>query len=185
MNAIFENATQPWVLLAGAIWTPTQIFCFAAFVFAVAVILYGLFGYPLLLGFIAKHTDNPVHKDDQLRSVSFVIAVRNGEKFIERKLRSIFALNYPRELMEILVVSDGSDDRTDEIAASFASEGVKVLRVPHGGKPEALNVASRRLQAKSSCSPMCAKRWTATACAISSRTSEILRWDRLVPSYMW
>ncbi len=141
MSAIFENATQPWVLLAGAIWTPTQIFCFAAFVFAVAVILYGLFGYPLLLGFIAKHTDNPVHKDDQLRSVSFVIAVRNGEKFIERKLRSIFALNYPRELMEILVVSDGSDDRTDEIAASFASEGVKVLRVPHGGKPEALNVA--------------------------------------------
>ena len=69
-------------MFSAAIWTPTQIFCFTAFALAVAVILYGLFGYPLLLGFIAKRTNNPIHKDDKLRSVSFVIAVRNGEKFI-------------------------------------------------------------------------------------------------------
>ena len=118
-----------------------QILSITVFAFACAVIFYVLFGYPLLLGWLAKRANNPVHKDDKLRSVSFVIAVYNGEKFLERKLKSIFSLNYPRELMEVLVVSDGSTDRTDEIARSFASQGVRFLRVPHGGKAAALNAA--------------------------------------------
>jgi cellulose synthase/poly-beta-1,6-N-acetylglucosamine synthase-like glycosyltransferase len=115
--------------------------CVAVFALACAVMFYALFGYPLLLDWIARRTQNPVHKDDKLRTVSFVIAVYNGEKFLERKLKSIFALNYPRELMEVLVVSDGSSDRTDEIARSFAGEGVKFLRVARGGKAAALNAA--------------------------------------------
>jgi cellulose synthase/poly-beta-1,6-N-acetylglucosamine synthase-like glycosyltransferase len=102
---------------------------------------YVLFGYPLLLDWMAKHANNPVHKDDKVRTVSFVIAVYNGEKFLERKLKTILSLNYPRERVDILVVSDGSTDRTDEIARSFASQGVRFLRVPHGGKAAALNAA--------------------------------------------
>ena len=117
-------------------WTSLGVF-FTAF----GLIVYALFGYPILLGLIARSRNNVIHKDDKLRTVSFVIAVRNGEKFLARKLRSVFALNYPRDLMEILVISDGSDDRTDEIARSFASEGVRFLRVPHGGKPAALSAA--------------------------------------------
>ena len=116
-----------------------QIICSAVFTLACAVALYALIGYPLLLDRLARRANNPVHKDDKRRSVSFVIAVYNGEKFLERKLRTLFALNYPRELMEILVVSDGSSDRTDEIAHSFAGEGVKFLRVERGGKAAALN----------------------------------------------
>jgi poly-beta-1,6-N-acetyl-D-glucosamine synthase len=109
------------------------------FTFACAVMFYALFGYPLLLNWLANRSHNPVHKDDKLRTVSFVIAVYNGEKFLERKLKAIFAQNYPRELMDVLVVSDGSTDRTDEIARSFADQGVRFLRVPHGGKAAALN----------------------------------------------
>ncbi len=116
-----------------------QILSIIVFVLASAVIFYVLFGYPMLLGWLAKRANNPVHKDGQLRSVSFIIAVYNGEKFLERKLKSIFSLNYPRELMEVLVISDGSTDRTDEIARNFAGEGVHFLRVPHGGKALALN----------------------------------------------
>jgi len=119
--------------------SPMQILCVTVFVLACAVMLYALVGYPLLLGWLARYRHHPVHKDDQLRSVSFVMAVYNGEKFLERKLQAIFAQNYPRELMEILVVSDGSTDRTDEIARSFAAQGVKFLQVPHGGKAAALN----------------------------------------------
>src|SRR5208283_3978427 len=111
------------------------------FALAGACMFYALFGYPMLLGWMAKRSHNPVHKDDELRTVSFVIAVYNGEKFLERKLKSIFSLNYPRDLMEILVVSDGSTDRTDEIARSFAAQGVKFLRVERGGKAAALNAA--------------------------------------------
>src|SRR5215475_8814524 len=119
--------------------SPAQIFCSAVFLLGCGIALYALIGYPLLLGRLAQRAHNPVHKDDRLRSVSFVIAVYNGEKFLERKLRTILALHYPRELMEILVVSDGSTDRTDEIARSFAGEGVKFLRVERGGKAMALN----------------------------------------------
>src|SRR5271169_3888332 len=93
------------------------------FVIAGATICYVLFGYPLLLNWMARRADNPVHKDDKLRTVSFVIAVYNGEKFLERKLKTILSLNYPRDLMDILVVSDGSTDRTDEIARSLAGQG--------------------------------------------------------------
>ncbi|MGA2904104.1 MAG: glycosyltransferase family 2 protein [Candidatus Korobacteraceae bacterium] len=118
---------------------PAQIICVTVFTLACAVMFYALVGYPLLLDFLAKRANNPVRKDDKLRTVSFVIAVYNGEKFLERKLKAIFAQNYPRELMEILIVSDGSSDRTDEIARGFANQGVKFLRVPHGGKAAALN----------------------------------------------
>ena len=117
----------------------SQIMCIAVFTMACAIMFYALIGYPLLLDWLAKRADNPVLKDDKLRTVSFVIAVYNGEKFLERKLKDIFAQNYPRELMEVLVVSDGSTDRTDEIARSFAGQGVKFLRVPQGGKAAALN----------------------------------------------
>jgi cellulose synthase/poly-beta-1,6-N-acetylglucosamine synthase-like glycosyltransferase len=118
-----------------------QILSITIFALACATMFYALFGYPLLLGWMARHANNPVHKDDKLRTVSFVIAVYNGEKFLERKLKTILSLNYPRNLMDILVVSDGSTDRTDEIARSFASQGVRFLRVAHGGKAAALNAA--------------------------------------------
>lgn len=119
--------------------SPAQIVSVVVFTLACAVACYALICYPLMLNWIARRTHNPVHKDEKLRTVSFVIAVYNGEKFLERKLRTIFAQNYPRELMEILVVSDGSTDRTDAIARSFAGQGVKFLRVERGGKAAALN----------------------------------------------
>jgi len=116
-----------------------QVLSITVFAIASATMFYALFGYPLLLNWMARRANNPVRKDTRLRTVSFVIAVYNGEKFLERKLKTILALNYPRDMMEILVVSDGSTDRTDEIARSFAPQGVRFLRVPHGGKAAALN----------------------------------------------
>ena len=126
-------------LISYTMLDPAQIICVAVFTLACAIMFYALFGYPLLLDFLARRAHKPVRKDDRLRTVSFVIAVYNGDKFLERKLKDIFAQNYPRELMEVLVVSDGSTDRTDDIARSFAKDGVKFLRVPHGGKAAALN----------------------------------------------
>ena len=122
--------------------SPIQGICVLVVVLSSATIMYTLFGYPLLLGWMANHQEKPVRRDNVLRSVSFVIAVHNGEKFLERKLNSILALNYPRDLIEIIVVSDGSDDRTDEIARSFESQGVRLIQVPRGGKPAAISVAA-------------------------------------------
>jgi len=60
---------------------------------------------------------------------------------VRRKLECLLALDYPRELLQILVVSDGSTDATDEIVESFADRGIRLLKAPRGGKAAALNRA--------------------------------------------
>jgi biofilm PGA synthesis N-glycosyltransferase PgaC len=112
----------------------------ALFLVCVAIVLYVIVGYPLLLAWLAHGSCKAVIKDQTIRTVSIVIAARNGEMFVEAKLRSVLALNYPREEMQIILVSDGSTDRTDEIAASFRNDGVEVYRIDRGGKAAALNL---------------------------------------------
>jgi cellulose synthase/poly-beta-1,6-N-acetylglucosamine synthase-like glycosyltransferase len=105
------------------------------------LILYVLAGYPLLLGLLARRRARPVRRGPIQPSVSIIVAVHNGERFIEDKLCSILALDYPRDLVEVIVASDGSTDRTDELVMRFAGQGVSLLRLPRGGKPAALNAA--------------------------------------------
>ena len=112
------------------------LFCGAA-----ALGLYIVLGYPLLLGLMARLRPKPILKSRQRKTVSVVIPAYNGEKFIGTKLKSILDLDYPRELVEILVVSDGSTDRTDSIVQGFGEQRVRLVRVPHGGKCAALNAA--------------------------------------------
>jgi poly-beta-1,6-N-acetyl-D-glucosamine synthase len=110
------------------------------FVLAAALILYFLAGYPLLLAFYPWRNAPAVAKDPaQIRSVTVLLPVYNGEAFLRAKLESILALDYPKELLEVLVISDASTDASDAIAGEFASSGVRLLRVPKGGKAAALN----------------------------------------------
>jgi biofilm PGA synthesis N-glycosyltransferase PgaC len=121
-----------------------QSFFLIGFLIACVFIAYTVAGYPLILRWLARRFGRPVEKHFELRSVSFVIAVHNGANFLSDKLRSILDLDYPRELVEILVVSDASTDDTDEIARSFGPQGIQLICVPRGGKPAALNVAVPR-----------------------------------------
>lgn len=101
-------------------------------------------GYPLLLAVLAWFAPKPVNKRFTEKSVTILLAVYNGEKWIRAKIESILRLNYPRSRMQILVVSDGSTDQTDDMVAEFQPEGVELLRVPHGGKALALNAGMAR-----------------------------------------
>jgi len=101
-----------------------------------AGVIYVLAGYPLLLGWMARRQERPLLKAYHLKRVTILLAVRNGAPWIRRKLESILALDYPRELLDIVVISDGSTDATEEIAGEY---DVRVLRVSHGGKALALN----------------------------------------------
>lgn len=84
----------------------------------------------------------PEHK---LPSVSVLIPARNEEKVIGKLIESIAQMNYPKEKLEIVVINDGSEDRTEEIVKNYAShdERVKILNIPKEesgrGKSEALN----------------------------------------------
>lgn len=100
---------------------------------------YVLVGYPLLLYVLARWTPKQIQKADRPLTVTVILPVYNGGEWIRRKLTSIFALDYPRELMEILVVSDGSTDNTEQLVAEW--EGVHFVRLPKGGKALALNKA--------------------------------------------
>lgn len=115
----------------------------AAIVFLISSSLAGyvLIGYPVLLALLARYFGKPPVKRELAESVSVIIAVRNGERWLSAKLDSVFGLHYPADKLEVIVVSDGSTDRTEEIARSWAGKGVRLLIVPPGGKPAALNAA--------------------------------------------
>ena len=70
-----------------------------------------------------------------LTSFTVLLPARHEEAVIQETIQRVVELDYPRELMEIVVVSDASTDATDDIARSFSGEGVELIRVPRGGKP--------------------------------------------------
>jgi cellulose synthase/poly-beta-1,6-N-acetylglucosamine synthase-like glycosyltransferase len=117
----------------------------ALFLCSVGFCAYTLFGYPLLLGLLARWRTRPVRKAAWSATVSVILPVYNGERWMAAKLESILALNYPAELVEILVVSDGSTDATASIVGGFTGRAkLEFLAVPKRGKAAALNTALAR-----------------------------------------
>jgi biofilm PGA synthesis N-glycosyltransferase PgaC len=117
----------------------------ALYLLSVAFCVYTLLGYPLLLGLMARWRTRPVRKAAWPATVSVILPVYNGEPWVAAKLESILALNYPAELLEILVVSDGSTDATASIVQGFTGRGkIELLALPRGGKAAALNAALER-----------------------------------------
>ena len=115
---------------------------YTALLLGTAVMAYILIGYPILLKLLSSRPRRPVAKDLKFQStVSVILAVYNGADFIRAKLESLLALDYPRDLVQILVVSDGSTDATNQIVREFSTRGVQLLEAPHGGKAAAVNLA--------------------------------------------
>src|SRR6185295_2856574 len=109
---------------------------------AVVAIAYTYAGYPLLLILISKFGSKPVLRGDSLPSVTVIIAAYNEERDLATKLENTLALHYPKSKLEILVTSDCSTDRTDEIVKSFANRGVRLHRQEERlGKTAAQNAA--------------------------------------------
>ena len=97
--------------------------------------------YPLLVIVLSWYRPRPVHAADLATwpKLTFLIAAYNEERVIADKLRNTLELDYAGAL-EILVVSDGSSDRTPAIVAEFANRGVLSLHQPERrGKTAALN----------------------------------------------
>jgi len=104
------------------------------------VLLYVYVGYPLLLSAISAFI-RP-HRPDTTYTpfLSILIAAYNEEHGIRMKLEQTLQLEYPANRMEIIVLSDGSTDRTDRIVESFTDTRVRLLRlVGRKGKTNAQN----------------------------------------------
>jgi len=76
--------------------------------------------------------------------VSIVIPAYNEEKYIKKCLDSILALDYPREKLDVIVVDDGSTDRTAVVAKEYEKYGVRVFSKRNAGKGAALNYGIER-----------------------------------------
>jgi cellulose synthase/poly-beta-1,6-N-acetylglucosamine synthase-like glycosyltransferase len=110
---------------------------------AVGLIIYAHLGYPLFLwGLVAVFGEDEAlpELDGELPTVSLIIAAYDEEAVIERKLANARALDYPADRLQVIVASDGSSDRTAELARSAGAD--LVLELPRGGKVAALNAAT-------------------------------------------
>jgi cellulose synthase/poly-beta-1,6-N-acetylglucosamine synthase-like glycosyltransferase len=107
---------------------------------AAGLIVYAHLGYPLLLGGLVAlfgRRNEPPAPAGGLPSVSLIIPAHDEEAVIERKVANAKALDYPSDRVEVVVASDGSADRTVELARSAGAD--LVLELPRGGKVAALN----------------------------------------------
>lgn len=118
----------------------------AAFWVSLLAIAYAYAGYPAVLWLLSRFSQpRASHAGDDstgLPGVTLIVSAYNEEPVIAQKIENALSLEYPRERLEIVVVSDGSSDRTCEIVRGFAHRGV-VLRHFEGriGKTACLNRA--------------------------------------------
>ncbi|MDR0787701.1 MAG: glycosyltransferase [Gemmatimonadota bacterium] len=113
--------------------------------FAAFVVAYTYALYPLLLKIVAlrgRYHPATVEESGEWPSISLTIPAYNEAGQIEELLESVLHLDYPRDRIQILVVSDASDDGTDQIVERYADRGIELLRMPvRGGKSKAENTA--------------------------------------------
>lgn len=101
------------------------------FIFLLTILSY----YALI--FIKKRKSKPVHK---FSSVTVIIPAHNEEKYIANAIESVLSADFNGK-KQIIVVDDGSIDRTYEIASRFKKNGVKIIKTGHSGKASSLNRA--------------------------------------------
>lgn len=106
------------------------------------ILFYVYIGYPVLVFLLGKLLKRNIGKKEFQPYITVLIPAYNEENHIAATIQNKFDLDYPVEKIEIIVVSDGSTDRTEAIVEQFEDRGVQLLRQgPRAGKTSALNLA--------------------------------------------
>jgi cellulose synthase/poly-beta-1,6-N-acetylglucosamine synthase-like glycosyltransferase len=118
------------------------------FWFSAGLVFYVWVGYPLLLFMLATAFSRKRHRPERAGDpfISIIIAVHNEEQKIATKLVDCLELLYPHDRLEILVASDGSTDRTEEIVRGFMTRDSRIRLLPSDdrlGKSGVQNLAAR------------------------------------------
>lgn len=111
---------------------------------ALFLTFYAYLGYPLLLALLGKIVRRPVAMTAAAYQpgVTVIIPVHNEERVIDAKLSNLDALDYPRDRLTILIVSDGSTDQTQQRVQGYRGDlQIRFLELPQRqGKAAALNL---------------------------------------------
>lgn len=110
-----------WVSLVGLVWTHVA--------------------YPAMVSLLARVAERRVRSADSEPTVTVIVAAYNEEAVIARRIENLLALDYPRDKLQIVVSSDSSSDRTEEIALLYPE--VTLVSNPRGGKVAAQDRAVR------------------------------------------
>ena len=113
-----------------------------AFWLCVCWVFYAFAGYPLVVFLLARVINRPVCKKEIFPRVTVVIAAHNEAQHIVATVNNKLAQDYPADRLNVIVVSDESDDGTDRLVGGLGSPRVMLLRQsPRQGKTSALNLA--------------------------------------------
>lgn len=108
---------------------------------AYILVAYTYAGYPLMIAALARMRRKPWTRAELSASVSIVMAVRNGQALLPWKIKHLLSLE-PHLVNQIVIVSDGSTDETEDILTDIRDERVQVILLPEQvGKSSAVNAA--------------------------------------------
>lgn len=130
--------------------------------FSLLTLLYTYIGYPLLIYFLAicfegycwifrKTSERKNTRDDKngWPLVSVLIPAFNEENVIRKKVENTLELDYPKDRLQILIVSDGSTDQTNDMLASYGANEIEFVTMPERmGKTAVLNQVVPKLKGK-------------------------------------
>jgi len=108
----------------------TEIALIAIFAVAVAEILWSYVGYPILLFVCSRFVHRKVETKEWYPAVAVVITAHNEEKRIAQKIENTLSLDYPKDKLHVIVVSDASTDETEEIVRGYSQKGVTLRIIP-------------------------------------------------------
>ncbi|MGD1018504.1 MAG: glycosyltransferase family 2 protein [Verrucomicrobiia bacterium] len=115
-------------------------FWITVFIVSATAIVWSYAIYPLLLALVPTRRHEQAGDSRDWPSVSVLISVYNEEKHIVTRIENLLALDYPHDKLEILIGSDGSTDRTNELVETFPDARVRLHAFEQrGGKPSVLN----------------------------------------------
>jgi biofilm PGA synthesis N-glycosyltransferase PgaC len=107
---------------------------------SLCLIFFTYAGYPICMYLRARCWPRPVRRARIFPRVTIILAAQNEEKDLLRKLDNLAVLNYPADRLEVIVVSDGSTDRTNKILGAWQDSSHRAVILPkHHGKADALN----------------------------------------------
>ena len=109
---------------------------------AILFVAYGMAQLRRDCRYLARGADRRCHEfhDDELPAVSLIIPAHNEEGALPAKLVNLIELDYPADRLEVVFVSDGSSDRTNEILKQAERPGLRLIELQwRGGKSSALN----------------------------------------------
>ena len=132
--------TTAWEIL---FWTSLLLVAHTYLLYpAILFVAYGMAQLRRDCRYLARGADRRCHElhDDELPAVSLIIPAHNEEAALPAKLVNLVELDYPADRLEVIFVSDGSSDRTNEILKGAEQPRLRLVELPwHGGKSSALN----------------------------------------------